>query len=772
MKKLILTVLLIQGMQLYAQTELYKNNLFESKNESVVVTKKADYYVIAFNSSGKEHKDSIYSWNYDLVIDVFLKYYKTDDKNVVKEAAKVFYGTKISSANEIQNSQLLAGRMGFENKIVILRKDYRIHKTYKRHLKQAIKHFKNNSKDTVQNKNLISYKQFVVKNDKPFSYVFKPKFQIRDTLLGDAFYSKRYLKEHGYIVHENYVNTKIEKEYFVALDSIKILFDKSKIIKDDTVKMNKLIEEKKQHIQSLEKYTYDVNIKTESIYKQIQKIEKDINKNEIEYLRYLLGIASPIAQIHDSILVGKYLPLQKYKHLEELKKIERELIEKQLSTIFINNDNRNILSSFDTLKVIYHKELSNISSGIDIKKIELKKISESLSKLTTGLESVKKNTIKPYEFELLPISIDSIQIDISKTLIERVIVHGQVLNFDNQENNKSLYSQKYVEIYNKAPIGISTIKNIEKGNNEVELFAYVNNGMYKIPLREVIAFYRPKLVSNRTDLSPADTAFTVSKNNELQTVILQKEKTEKLFELKVFTDIVGFDETNSNGLVQTKLEKKIYLNPNRHYFENSWHSVNYGSLTYINPNFSLSKIESNNKYYLNNKKEISSLTLKEYEILNVGFDLNVFLLSIPAIKGSLYFDPGFYFGKTGYSFNEIQNVDSSQVLVKNMINTFTPKFSIVYLLQADERYFFETVLSYQYYHLADKNIKQISDINKGCSKILYNNPIYGLEFFAGFKIRDNDESRIFGRYRYNYSLSEKHSFSQVQIGYSHYITKK
>ena len=111
---------------------------------------------------------------------------------------------------------------------------------------------------------------------------------------------------------------------------------------------------------------------------------------------------------------------------------------------------------------------------------------------------------------------------------------------------------------------------------------------------------------NANDISPEPTKLNLSnKNDETK---LYKEESTKLFEAIVYSDFLGvFDEDNPNGIIQTEVAKKFFINTHRgqitpkgrffgFLFPPIAFSEGYGWFEYVNVSAKLSKIEENNKY--------------------------------------------------------------------------------------------------------------------------------------------------------------------------------
>ena len=99
------------------------------------------------------------------------------------------------------------------------------------------------------------------------------------------------------------------------------------------------------------------------------------------------------------------------------------------------------------------------------------------------------------------------------------------------------------------------------------------------------------------------------------------------FEAIVYSDFFGvFDEENPNGIIQTEISKRFYINTKRkqhqwysYFLPPAWYSDAIGLVEYINLNAKFSKIEENNKFLkpeqINDVNYFSPLRIKQHEFL-------------------------------------------------------------------------------------------------------------------------------------------------------------
>lgn len=377
-------------------------------------------------------------------------------------------------------------------------------------------------------------------------------------------------------------------------------------------------------------------------------------------------------------------------------------------------------------------------------------------------------------------SLKEVEIEFNEGFIENikaiVQLNGKVLKFEN--------------IY---PIGFSTKRNFRIVSNTF-LFATDEYGLrHQIRLSEVIKRYEQKHEVDRRDYSPANEVVNFDYQQFPDGAItLHKELTSKLFELKTFSDFVGFDQSAPNGLIQIELERRLNLVTLRHQLGRLGRG-SLGVFQFITPSLLKSKFEENNKYltldvkdqFANNQyspiKFTSTLELKRYENFSVGTDLNLFLVDFPSSKLTYYFNTGFRYGRVAIR-------DSTRVFENNEIknNGFVQEFGVntyqlmpiktIVEFKTDERYSVNLAWSLNLYYLRDNRFEQVANIpsfkddngTAGRFKYMYHNIHLG----TSFKPSSTGQGKLFFRYQYNWQQGYwRTGFHQAQVGYSTYLTK-
>lgn len=751
------------SLVVFPQTSTYKDNLFESEQISLEVTKVTNYYLLIIKNEKKTSRDSIYYWNLPLIENVLNKQFSDNaykDK-IPTEASRIFYEYKVQEIiMPSQSRQPVAGTMGFERNNVYLTTYRESASQYKNEIDKAFKLLRDQKKKKViqdqNHKKDSEYSRFIIRQIKDLDTSLNSKseqWRIMDKyLFPGSYYKKNKLIKIGAQVYQDSVK-KNSIDVYNCKDSLKILNTR---LRELNLKKDNLSNE--EHELSVQlKYVISLN---SSLSKKKEKTnQEDFNillKDTIDSLQKKLTKIPDNQNISGLAIKSQISVL---KGIQDNKKINDPIEQTQFMIDSIKGDASSLRMEINKTKHLQ----DSINS-------QQKKVQIDLNRITSK--------IKDSEYHIYPFNIDSIKIEITKTFIENMVLYGTVKYMDSLLKIPVEILQKYVVLRNAYPIGLSTLDILDYNNKKLNLYAIVNQKKCSVPLSEVLSFYRPELKSQRRDYSPADTSFTVIKNNSLQTITLKGESSSDLFEIKIFSDFIGIDGTSSNGLIQTEFSKEMYLNSNRRLiFQNQIRSAYFGFMSYIKPSFTLSKIEKTNKYYYldynNDTAYIPTLSLKEYEIYNVGFDVNTVLISLPFVKSNLYIDPGLYFGRTGISDSTYTYIlhDSILSVNKRGINTWSFSTNLRAVVQTDERYFFEIGGFYRYTSMINNEIIQTSAVGNYTKANFCEKSLIGMEFFGGYVPNIKSNGRLFFRYRYTYSIGSKDGYNQLQLGYSYYFKK-
>ena len=132
------------------------------------------------------------------------------------------------------------------------------------------------------------------------------------------------------------------------------------------------------------------------------------------------------------------------------------------------------------------------------------------------------------------------------------------------DTSSSGNQRSYLEFKNQYPVSISGKFDPEKFA-DFYLYCLDCNGVKGLSRYISLADLMTMDIvfeSDKEDYSPANGVMSLSPNNP--SVELKKEKRSKILEISAFTDFVGLDQEQPNGLIQIEAKRKININTN-HY---------------------------------------------------------------------------------------------------------------------------------------------------------------------------------------------------------------
>ncbi len=293
-----------------------------------------------------------------------------------------------------------------------------------------------------------------------------------------------------------------------------------------------------------------------------------------------------------------------------------------------------------------------------------------------------------------------------------------------------------------------------------------------------VLFYKIVLSNNNEDYSPASKCVTLSTAAGENYAELKKEQRSKIFELKTFSDFVGIDSDQPNGLIQLEIAKK--LNINSTHGQGSILFVPLFFLKYISggilpsiKNYTnqvffstiefkgrLSKIDQNNRdIILTTKDTLGSmpltykanvLELYKRQTASFGFDLTAYRYNITQLALDLQGFIGAYWMRSSV-------IDSLSKKV-TAINSAYWKWGLLLEFNPDSRVGFTARYEWQ-------KINVLSDYLQENFKGSLPSIIKTYSFDVFFKTNTN--SKIFGRFGFNViDDNPNKNFVQVQVGYS------
>lgn len=397
--------------------------------------------------------------------------------------------------------------------------------------------------------------------------------------------------------------------------------------------------------------------------------------------------------------------------------------------------------------------------------------------------------------------VKDVEIEFYEGYIETIKVNGEIVDTISSTSRlktkkkklkiekDKIYPKGSIRFENKYGIGFSTRSNYAKLVRQNLYEAKNKSGNYII-LDDLLDYdYNVRPMTR--DFSPANQVITSYGGQKLD---LHKEERSKLFEAVVFSDFLGFDQDNPNGLIQTEIAKRVNLNSDRYSFGRyaSKLAQAYGFFQYMRPAITISKIEENNRFLqpetndmiINNEEgedvlvqgiSTSRIDVLYYQNLSVGLDLNVLFLDSPHMKYHIYANAGFRFGRTVVQ-DSLRTLDTGNNIVNSGfvnefgINYFTLYPEIIVQLLPEERFSFFISDRLQYFSSAFDKPELITINKDGVEDEKASDWINSFEMMVYVKVGQN--GKLFGRWVFNSQLGNiQENFHQLQLGYSFYILK-
>ena len=455
---------------------------------------------------------------------------------------------------------------------------------------------------------------------------------------------------------------------------------------------------------------------------------------------------SPLAgklNFADTILVGKYVELELSTNNTS-----------EFRTFIFTKKEWNKAKS-ENVTISREEALDFALSGKSLRDTTRKEKEIEKEKTIIREDKIKAN----YDIYFIP---GSTQIEFTNSYIQNITISGDILIA-----NSSIQKMQVV-FSSKIPIGFSSIRDykaLDKYNLSAK-FEHKDNIVdfeVTVPVSDFLE-YNHNLRLNTRNYCPKNDVISVELPSNY--IKLYKEPTSKILEARVFTDILGIQGGNPNGIIQTEVEKRINMLTRRH---KSLSKTNFGFVQYIKPFAILNKIEDKDRYLELDTGSLDSLKtnfldLYQYESFRTGIEANAFLFDVPFGKANIHINGGIAFGK-------VQGTDTANLVTarenKRLINTLHLYGKIKFKVIPDERY--GITFSYQlgHYNALNNDIIFQPIDDTGNNK----NWLQNIEIFAFWNI--GESGNIFFRYRLNCSLDNwNYNFSQLQFGYSFNITKQ
>jgi len=311
-----------------------------------------------------------------------------------------------------------------------------------------------------------------------------------------------------------------------------------------------------------------------------------------------------------------------------------------------------------------------------------------------------------------------------------------------------------------------------------------------IKLSEVIEFYDFKNGLYTTDFSPANIKVTLDSD---RSTTLYKDKTYKILEARVFSDFLGFQSEEPNGLLQFEVEKQFNFNTTRYKFLTYRIRTGIGVMEYLKLSGGVTKIEDNNRALvpemadvpatsftgdpiLLNKRYTTPIDVVNHQTWKVGVNTNAILLDIPLIKSQMHINGGFRFAQTKV-LDSIRTLNAD-LTIKSKAKEYNLSYWLFYPevtwhILPETRYGFYASYRPKYFYSISDGIEFAGPQNQltGTRRENISSWINEYELLGYLYVNEEKQNgKLFVRWSLNSEMGfSKNNFSQFQVGYSFYI---
>lgn len=314
----------------------------------------------------------------------------------------------------------------------------------------------------------------------------------------------------------------------------------------------------------------------------------------------------------------------------DLMKVTIDLQKKMIKALLTEKDNASLAGKIVVLR-------DTINPLINVSKKSQETLSSTFNesyenkedpgyKVFSDLEKKHENTPDSLLEELkkrgddgtlfLPYVIDSVQFEFEGDKLLNVKVIGKI-------------DKEIIIFENVYPISFSTKLDVNKG---FSLFSIKNNSYDKMRIESSQVFYYDyNFLLNTENYAPKNQIVYVKPGAEGK--ILFKEKNEEILKAKVFSDLVGLNDDNPNGILQIEVSKPVNLWTK--VFPMGKFSTSYLTIfSEIEPIFAWNKIEDDDKELkvlkVNDLSFASYNDIMRFRTASIGGNLQLIQLGIPS----------------------------------------------------------------------------------------------------------------------------------------------
>jgi hypothetical protein len=303
-----------------------------------------------------------------------------------------------------------------------------------------------------------------------------------------------------------------------------------------------------------------------------------------------------------------------------------------------------------------------------------------------------------------------------------------------------------------------------------DYFLIDDSRKYTVKCNELFSFL-PSLKMNLEDYCPSDQSyqFTITPgNNSSSFILFMTERNRNALEAGLFSDLVGLNPNEPNGLVQFEISSKFQVT--RHQLNKNLHPKYYFSFFhYCNPKFTYSKLEQNNKYYFINSSDsttgkgvIPTLEIYKYSIANLKLLLNAIIFKWGnSVKSGIEINGGF----TTLYTTVLDSLTGKNTTEEIGMTSGFPFFELKYLMEPSDKFSFECICDLGWLFLWNEKITQVNETGNYNPYQSINRKIFSVQMNAQYSPFPKGRSSIFTRISYSTTLPLNDNFIQIQFGY-------
>jgi hypothetical protein len=388
------------------------------------------------------------------------------------------------------------------------------------------------------------------------------------------------------------------------------------------------------------------------------------------------------------------------------------------------------------------------------------------------------------------IKIERVEIKFENEQIAGIKVIG---NFIRGENGKSYTNGKNegfrLEFQNRIPIPYSSKADItyDKKNTrlrKIRLYETIKDTFF-ITIKDVI-YNDYRFINQTENYSPIDQVITLKPHEKGK--VVKQEVVTKLLDASIYTDLVGFNSSKPNGLIQTEISRRFYINRRVCHISPTY--IYFGFFNNIKPKITLSKLESNNKVLELSTKQVNSDSVQLYAndidiykqtSWSTGGELNLVTVGLPGIHSMIYIDAGAFIHNVPMRLPVLDSTvylhdikaDEDRLFNKGFI-AFYPEIN--WTISPHSR--FQIAYSMKYYWLKNfsKDFVLVSDEQEfltGASSGHDWATFISFKFLATMRLNNKTNTQLFFRSYYNYLPGNpSQNYFQAQIGYAFNIFER